>query len=125
MVSQKVVTTHCTLDVIIKTPASKVITYKLEPVLQSIYYCSQSKKCISIQQMDSPVKHSQWEEQTYPSISIIRFRISNSEAPGNNGNPKNNSATIHPKDHISIAAVYLKDELSIKPSYPDTSRLKM
>jgi len=43
----------------------------------------------------------------YPRISIIRFKRSNSEAPGNNGNPRNNSATMHPKDHISIAVVYL------------------
>jgi hypothetical protein len=43
----------------------------------------------------------------YPIISIILLKRSNSEAPGNNGNPRNNSATMHPKDHISIAVVYL------------------
>lgn len=48
-----------------------------------------------------------WERVAYPRISIIRFKRSNSEAPGNNGNPRNNSATMHPKDHISIAVVYL------------------
>lgn len=47
------------------------------------------------------------EKVAYPSISIIRFKRSNSEAPGNNGKPRNNSATMHPKDHISIAVVYL------------------
>lgn len=41
----------------------------------------------------------------YPRVSIIRLKISNSEAPGNNGNPRNSSATMHPKDHISIAVV--------------------
>jgi hypothetical protein len=44
---------------------------------------------------------------TYPRISIMRLRRSYSEAPGNKGNPKNSSATIHPKDHISMAVVYL------------------
>lgn len=44
---------------------------------------------------------------TYPSISIILLRRSYSEAPGNKGNPKNNSATMQPKDHISMAVVYL------------------
>lgn len=48
------------------------------------------------------------KKKAYPSISIIRLRRSNSEAPGNNGNPRNNSATIHPKDHISIEVVYLE-----------------
>jgi hypothetical protein len=48
------------------------------------------------------------KRRAYPSISIIRLRRSNSEAPGNNGNPRNNSATMHPKDHMSIAVVYLE-----------------
>lgn len=47
------------------------------------------------------------KKESYPSISIIRLKRSNSEAPGNNGSPRNNSATMHPKDHISIAVVYL------------------
>lgn len=43
----------------------------------------------------------------YPSILIILLRISNSEDPGNRGSPRNNSATMHPNDHMSIAVVYL------------------
>jgi len=54
------------------------------------------------------------KERAYPSISIIRLRRSNSEAPGNNGNPRNNSATMHPKDHMSIAVVYLEKGLRTK-----------
>lgn len=50
--------------------------------------------------------------KAYPSIFIIRLRRSNSDPPGNNGSPKNNSATMHPKDHMSIAVVYLDEELS-------------
>jgi hypothetical protein len=45
---------------------------------------------------------------TYPSISIILLKRSNSEAPGKSGNPRNNSATMHPKDHMSIAVEYLE-----------------
>lgn len=45
----------------------------------------------------------------YPRVSIILMRRSYSEAPGNRGNPKNSSATIHPNDHMSIAVVYLKE----------------
>lgn len=45
--------------------------------------------------------------EIYPRISIILLRRSNSEAPGNNGTPKNNSATIQPRDHMSMAVVYL------------------
>lgn len=44
---------------------------------------------------------------TYPSILIILLSRSNSEAPGNKGSPRNNSATMHPNDHISMAVVYL------------------
>lgn len=47
------------------------------------------------------------KQEGYPSISIIRLRRSNSEEPGNNGSPKKSSATMQPKDHISIAVVYL------------------
>jgi len=43
----------------------------------------------------------------YPSISIILLRRSYSDAPENKGKPRNNSATMHPNDHISIAVVYL------------------
>lgn len=50
--------------------------------------------------------------ECYPSIFIIRLRRSNSDAPGNSGSPKNNSATMHPKDHISMAVVYLDEGLS-------------
>lgn len=52
-------------------------------------------------------------KNTYPRMSIIRLNKSNSEAPGNNGSPRNNSATMHPKDHISIAVVYLKKWLRV------------
>ena len=48
--------------------------------------------------------------RAYPSISIIRLRRSNSEAPGNNGSPKKSSATMQPKDHMSIAVVYLNKD---------------
>lgn len=51
--------------------------------------------------------------KTYPSICIIRFSRSYSEAPGNKGNPRNSSATIHPNDHISIELVYLTEMLSM------------
>lgn len=50
--------------------------------------------------------------KAYPSIFIIRLRRSNSDPPGNSGSPKNSSATMHPKDHMSIAVVYLDEELS-------------
>lgn len=52
-------------------------------------------------------------EKTYPRMSIIRLNKSNSEAPGNNGSPRNNSATMQPKDHISIAVVYLSKWLRV------------
>jgi len=42
-------------------------------------------------------------------MRIILRRISNSEAPGNKGRPKNNSATIHPNDHMSMAVLYLEN----------------
>lgn len=45
---------------------------------------------------------------TYPNISTILNSWLYSELPGNKGNPKNNSATIQPKDHMSIEAVYLR-----------------
>lgn len=48
------------------------------------------------------------KSEAYPSIWIIRLRRSNSEAPGNNGSPKNSSATMQPKDHMSIAVEYLE-----------------
>lgn len=47
----------------------------------------------------------------YPRILIILLRRSNSEAPGNNGSPRNNSATMHPNDHMSIAVEYLYPRL--------------
>lgn len=44
--------------------------------------------------------------EPYPSISTIRNSWLYSELPGNNGRPRNSSATIQPKDHMSIAPVY-------------------
>jgi hypothetical protein len=46
-------------------------------------------------------------QRTYPIISIMRLRTSYSDAPGNKGNPIYSSATMQPKDHISMAVVYL------------------
>ncbi len=43
----------------------------------------------------------------YPNMSTIRKSWLNSEDPGKRGNPRNNSAQIHPKDHISMAELYL------------------
>src|SRR5947207_14647785 len=42
-----------------------------------------------------------------PSISVIRETWLYSDEPGNSGRPRNNSTTMHPSDHISIAEVYL------------------
>lgn len=65
----------------------------------------------------------QGKRKAYPRISIIRPRRSNSEAPGNRGNPRNNSATMQPKDHISIAVVYLEKGLGTKQKTCD-NRMK-
>src|SRR5271156_4042901 len=43
-----------------------------------------------------------------PSISVIRDTWLYSEEPGNSGRPRNNSTTIHPSDHMSIAEEYGK-----------------
>lgn len=45
-------------------------------------------------------------ERTYPSISTILVIWLYSLVPGNNGNPRNSSTAMQPKDHMSIAAVY-------------------
>jgi hypothetical protein len=50
-------------------------------------------------------------KETCPRIVIIRWSTSYSDAPGNSGKPMNSSATMQPKDHMSIAVVYL---LSVK-----------
>jgi len=41
-----------------------------------------------------------------PHTSIIIANYSISSSPGNNGNPIQNSAIMHPKDHISMLVVY-------------------
>ena len=49
--------------------------------------------------------------ETYPSMQIILLSRSNSDPPGNKGRPRNNSATMQPNDHMSIAVLYLKNWL--------------
>lgn len=41
-----------------------------------------------------------------PQTSMIIANYSISSSPGNSGNPIQNSAIMHPKDHISIEVVY-------------------
>ena len=48
----------------------------------------------------------QRSRKTYPNISTIRVIWLYSLVPGNSGNPRKSSTAIHPKDHMSMAAVY-------------------
>jgi hypothetical protein len=56
--------------------------------------------------LSTPQAIIQRDFSTHPSMSVMRDTWLNSLVPGKMGRPKNSSTTIHPSDHMSIAAEY-------------------
>lgn len=102
----------------------RVLFDRFEAILFLMSPCLRVPHLVGIKELAglfTGVEHAQWRESrrrsapgvghkickvSYPSISTIRVSWLYSLVPGKSGRPKKSSTAIHPKDHMSIDAVY-------------------